>query len=270
MYTETMPLWEQTPGTCEFVPTITYYRPDTVLSRAAVVIFPGGGYVHLAEHEGRGYAEFLANHGISSFVVNYRRAPHWFPLPLLDARRGVRFVRYYAEKFGIDKTKIAVIGSSAGGHLAALVSTYTEPIDFENIDAIDREDALPNKQILCYPVINLYDKNYAHIGSGDNLIGIPYAESNDAIRRMELTPTKLIRQNTPEAFIWHTFEDGGVDVKNSLEYATQLRNYGIATEMHIFPHGPHGLGLTNRQNAMEKHVAQWGDLLIHWLRYIGW
>lgn len=270
MYAETFTLWDTTPGLCEDIPTITYYKPSTALSDAAVVIFPGGGYVHLAEHEGRGYAEFLANHGIAAFVVMYRRAPHFFPLPLLDARRGVRFVRYYADKFGIDKNKIAVMGSSAGGHLAALTSTYTEPITFEGVDEIDDEEFLPNKQILCYPVINLFDKNYAHIGSGDNLIGVPYAESGDIVRRMELTPTRLVNRTTPEAFIWHTFEDGGVSVKNSLEYAARLRDYGIATELHVFPHGNHGLGLTNRSNALENHVAQWGDLLVNWLRYIGW
>ncbi len=270
MYTETFPLWDKTPGFCEVVPTITYYKPDHALSNAAIVIFPGGGYTQLAEHEGKGYAEFLANSGIAAFVVAYRKHPHHFPLPLLDARRGVRFVRYHAEKFGIDKNKVAVMGSSAGGHLAALTSTYTAPIEFEGADAIDTEAFLPDKQILCYPVINLYDKNYAHIGSGDHLIGVPYAESNDAVRRMELTPTLLANQATPEAFIWHTFEDAGVNVKNSLEYATRLRDYGIATELHVFPHGPHGMGLTNRSNAMENHVAQWSELLIGWLRYIGW
>ena len=270
MYVETFLLWEETPGTYDDTPTITYYRPDICVSNAAVVIFPGGGYTHLSEHEGMGYAEFLAQNGVSAFVVKYRYRPHYFPLPLLDARRGVRFVRYYAEKFGVDKNKVAVMGSSAGGHLAALVSTYTDPIDFEEQDEIDNEDFLPNKQILCYPVINLYDKNYAHIGSGDNLIGTPYTDLSDTVRRMELTPTLLISSTTPEAFIWHTFEDNGVSVKNSLEYASRLRDYGIAAEMHIFPHGRHGLGLTEHLNALECHVAQWGDLLVKWLRYIGW
>ena len=108
MYTEQMNLWDNTPGLCEEVPTITYYKPDVKKSDAAVVIFPGGGYNHRAPHEGEGYAKFLAENGISAFVVAYRVAPHHFPLPLLDARRGVRFVRYYAEKYGIDKNKVAV------------------------------------------------------------------------------------------------------------------------------------------------------------------
>lgn len=270
MYCETMNLWENTPGLCEEVPTITYYRPDNAVSDAAVVIFPGGGYSHRAPHEGRGYADFLVNNGIAAFVVEYRVHPHTFPLPLLDARRAVRFVRHYAERFGINKNKIAVMGSSAGGHLAALVSTYRKPIEFEGCDEIDQEDFLPNKQILCYPVINLYDLNIAHIGSGDNLIGNSFIETHDTVSRMKLSPNMLVSKATPEAFIWHTFEDAGVNVKNSLEYAERLRDYGIATELHIFPHGPHGMGLTNRENAMQNHVSQWGAMLITWLNYTNW
>ncbi len=270
MYTETLNLWENTPGLCEEVPTITYYQPEKAVSRASVVIFPGGGYTHRAPHEGAAYAEFLAENGIAAFVVAYRVSPHSFPLPLLDARRAVRFVRFYAEKYGVDKDKLAVMGSSAGGHLAALVSTYRKPIDFEGKDDIDREDFLPNKQILCYPVINLYDLNIAHIGSGNNLLGNDFLETHDTVSRMKLTPSLLVSRHTPEAFIWHTFEDAGVNVKNSMEYAERLRDYGIATELHIFPHGAHGLGLTNCENALQSHVAQWSGLLINWLRYSGW
>ena len=144
MYTEQLNLWDNTPGLCEEVPVIEYYKPANKTSDAAVVILPGGGYEIRADYEGEGYAQFLADHGISAFVVQYRVKPHTFPLPLLDARRGIRFIRHNAEKYGIDKNKIAIMGSSAGGHLAALTSTYTKPIDFEGIDDIDKEDFLPN------------------------------------------------------------------------------------------------------------------------------
>ena len=261
-------LWENTPGLCNETPAITYYEPDSRTTDAAVVIFPGGGYCNRAPHEGKGYAEFLAGNGIAAFVVDYRVSPHYFPLPLLDARRAVRYVRYNAEKFGINKDKIAVMGSSAGGHLAAFVSTYTQPIDFEGADDIDKEKFLPDAQILCYPVINLYNLNTTHIGSGDNLIGNKRAESNDVISRRKYSPNLLVGENTPKAFIWHTFEDWAVDVRNSLEYASALREYGIDTELHIFPHGVHGLGLTNHSNDLENHVAQWSGLLLNWLKYI--
>ena len=217
MYTKMYKLWDDTSGFCEENPVIEYYKPQIKTTDMAVVIFPGGGYCCRAVHEGEGYAKFLAGFGITAFVVQYRVNPHVFPLPLLDARRGIRFVRYNAEKFGIDKNKIAVMGSSAGGHLAALVSTYLKHIDFEEEDAIDGESFLPNAQILCYPVINLFDKSIAHIGSGDNLIGIKYDALNSREIREELSPSTHVSKNTPQAFLWHTFEDKVVNVCNSLE-----------------------------------------------------
>ncbi len=269
MYTEKINLWKNTPGMCEEIPAITYYKPDNKKTDSAVVILPGGGYSVRAPHEGKGYAEFLASNGITAFVVDYRVAPHSFPLPLLDARRAMRLVRYYAEKYEIDKNKIAIMGSSAGGHLSAFTSTYTDAIDFEGIDEIDKEDFLPNAQILCYPVINLYNREIAHIGSGNNLLGDIYDETNDEETRRKFSPNLLVNSTTPPAFIWHTFEDGAVDVRNTLEYAAELKKLGIPTEIHIFPHGRHGYGLTDKANELECHIARWADLLLNWLEYMG-
>lgn len=260
---QTFSLWNHAPEPCGETPTITAYIPETRTTDAAVVIFPGGGYTHRAKHEGEGYAEFLTEHGVTAFVVEYRVHPHVFPIPLLDARRAVRFVRYYADRYGISKDKIAVMGSSAGGHLAALVSTYRDLIDGERTDEIDKEDYLPNRQILCYPVINLYDERIAHVGSGKALLSDAYSVD----RAKQLTPCLLVKEDTPAAFVWHTAEDAGVNVENSLEYITALRRAGVDTELHIFPHGRHGLGLTERNTPLECHVAQWSDLLIRWLKY---
>ncbi|MBQ5781866.1 MAG: alpha/beta hydrolase [Oscillospiraceae bacterium] len=265
MYTEIFDLWPKTPGKCLEKPVIKYYRPKGPKGDGAVVIFPGGGYQFRAPHEGDGYAEFLAYNGISAFVVEYRVAPHKFPLPLVDARRAVRFVRHNAEKFGINRDKIAAMGSSAGGHLTALLSTYTDPIGGELVDDAAQESSMPNLQILCYPVINLYDTAIAHIGSGDNLIGDKLAEGGSVHVRERLTPSLLVNSTTPPAFIWHTFDDQTVDVKNSIEYFEALKNSNVASEIHIFPHGRHGLGLTEHSSPLENHVAQWSNLLLNWL-----
>lgn len=269
---QTFDLWENPQGMCEETPKITYYKPNAKKSDAAVVIFPGGGYEKRAAHEGEGYALFLAENGISSFVVDYRVSPHRFPLPLLDARRAVRFVRFYSDKFGIDKNKIAVMGSSAGGHLAATVSTYYDKIDFEGVDKIDEEDFVPDKQILCYPVIKLLGKGVAHLGSGKNLLGDEHAFMGE-----ELSPDNIVSEFTPEAFIWHTFEDSAVNVINSLDYAKALKQKSIKAEVHIFPEGRHGLGLSEqkqdvseKENIQRKHVSEWPKLLLRWLRYIGY
>jgi len=259
MKIENFTLWENVPGTYDTVPDITAYIPDEKKSDSAIIIFPGGGYGILCDYEGDSYARFLADAGYTSFVVKYRLTPHHFPLPLLDARRGIRFVRYNAEKFGIDKNKIAVMGSSAGGHLAALSSTYFKHIEFEGIDEIDNEEFIPNAQILCYPVIRLIGEEIAHLGSGKNLLGDNHAEMGE-----ELSPDLIASTKTPQAFIWHTNDDDCVDVRNSLYYSAKLHALGINNECHIFPNGPHGLALSQDN----QHVAQWKSLLFNWLKYI--
>ncbi len=255
-------LWENTPGVVLETPIITPFIPKEKKSDAAVIIFPGGGYGMRAGHEGAGYAEFLNEQGITAFVVNYRVNPHTFPLELLDARRAIRFVRAHAEEYKIDKNKIAVMGSSAGGHLAAMVSTYTKPIDYEGIDEIDNEEFLPNAQILCYPVIcHPQGDGIAHEGSYMNLLGDNYPALAES-----LDPALNVTENTPPAFIWHTADDSGVNVINSYTYATNLRKNNVSCEMHIFPHGAHGLGLAKD----DPHVSQWSGLLVNWFKYIGW
>lgn len=253
------PLWEEgAPGPLTETPSITHYELLFPGTRAAVIILPGGGYAMRARHEGEGYANFFSTLGITAFVVDYRVAPAEFPYPLLDARRAIRFVRKNAEKFGIDKDKIAVMGSSAGGHLSALLSTYRDAIDGEGVDELDQEDFIPNAQILCYPVIS-GDEEIAHTGSYQNLLGTRYKD------RMQYSPDLLVTKETPEAFIWHTANDGSVNVINSYRYATALRNASVPTEMHIFPNAPHGVGTAQ----LRPHVAQWMPLLANWLGYIG-
>ena len=114
---EIFKMWDKTPEVDGFEPTIEYYKAEDKKTDATIVIFPGGGYVGRAEHEGKGYAEFFNSLGMDAFVVQYRVSPYRFPLPLLDARRGVRWVRANGEKFGINPEKVGVMGSSAGGHL---------------------------------------------------------------------------------------------------------------------------------------------------------
>lgn len=256
MFTEQ--LWKEVPGMHEETPVLECYIPENKTCDIAVVIYPGGGYSCRAPHEGDAYAKFLNEHGITAFVCEYRVSPHRFPLPLLDARRAVRYVRYHSERFGVNKNKVYVMGSSAGGHLAATVSTYTKPIDFENLDEIDKENYRPDGQILCYPVIKLLGKDFAHLDSGKLLLGELQAEMGE-----ELSPDLIADEQTPKAFIWHTFEDPGVNVINSLDYARRLRQMRVPVEMHLYPQGRHGLGLAPEF----PHIAQWTDSLIKWLMY---
>ena len=133
-------LWEsEVPGYIGGeLPMLTYYPSENKKGNGTVIICPGGGYCKRAPHEGEGYAKYLNSIGLDAFVVDYRVDPNRFPYPLLDARRSVRYVRKNAEKFGIDPNKIAIMGSSAGGHLAALTSTYRGQIEGEGVDEINK------------------------------------------------------------------------------------------------------------------------------------
>lgn len=241
-------------------PTITYYKAQRKLGRGTVVVCPGGGYSGRAAHEGGCYAEYLNSRGLDAFVLDYRVAPNKYPAALSDARRAIRFVRHNAEKFGIDPDKIAIMGSSAGGHLAAHASTYIGELSEEVGDEIDRESYIPNGQILCYPVI---DKE-GHLGSYQNLLG----EKLDELWA-SVTPYNLASEKTPPAFIWHTADDSCVDVKNTYRYATRLRELLVPSELHVFPHGKHGLGLANAPWIEEPHVTPWSELMISWLELYG-
>ena len=247
------------------VPRIHYYAADKKLSRGAVLIFPGGGYANRAAHEGEGYAEFLNEFGIDAFVVDYRvvrgKTPGVYPDPLLDARRAVRFVRANAEKFGIDPEKIAVMGSSAGGHLAAAVSTFRMKLEGEGVDALDEVDYLPNAQILSYPVTDID----SHKGSYINLLGEGAEEIAD-----EYNPILLADEKTPPAFIWHTASDACVNVLSSYKYVSKLKTLDIPVEMHIFPYGAHGLGTGKVESrGVVPHITIWPELLRRWLELFG-
>ena len=238
------------------------YSPEAKRGRGAVVIFSGGGYNHRANHEAEPYALVLNEMGIEAFVVDYRVAPFGHPLPLTDARCAVSMVRYNAEKWGIDPDKIAVMGSSAGGHLAALCSTSKEKL---LIPQISPADYRPNAQILCYPVTD----ESSHGGSYENLIG---DRKKRRYKEKEVNPIALADKDTPPAFIWHTSTDDIVDVKSTYKYAARLSELGVICEMHIYPIGIHGLGLAtgDPKRAPVEYVQRWIEDLERWLKLIGW
>lgn len=236
-----------------------YFPAASRRSRGAVVIFSGGGYSHRAYHEGELYALALNEMGIDAFWVDYRVNPDLFPAPLIDARRSVAYLRKNCEKYDLDCDKIAVMGSSAGGHLAALVSTYKEKIDGEDENV---SLCIPNAQILCYPVTDIA----SHRGSYEMLLG-------DNINMQEnVNPIALADESTPKAFIWHTSTDEYVDVKSTYRYAARLSELGVSCEMHIYPIGTHGLGLATGDAKREpvEYVQRWPEELERWLKLIGW
>src|SRR5262245_3648135 len=215
---ESFPLWpEKAPGalgtTENDIPTLTVYRPaEGKVTGSAMVICPGGGYGGLAQHEGKDYALWLAEHGVTGFVLKYRLGSHGYrhPRMLQDAARAVRTVRARAAKWGVDPKRVGIMGSSAGGHLASTLVKHFEAGDPNAQDEIEKQSSRPDLGILCYAVITLGEKT--HQGSKKNLLG--ENPSEDLVKSLsnELQVTK----ETPPTFLWHTAEDAGVPAENSM------------------------------------------------------
>lgn len=227
----------------------------------AVVIFPGGGYSHITYNLG-GFqlAKWFNTMGMSAFVVNYR-LPNSPDLkqreigPLQDAQRAMRIVRNNAAKWHINKNKIGVQGSSAGGHLASLVATHTEDISAIH-DALDTVSFRPNFMILVSPVIDM--GIYAHKGSRDNLLGPnPSKELSE-----KYSTQNSVTANTPPAFIADAFNDKVVPPQNSLLFYQALLNHNVSTSFHVFPYGGHSIGVNNNPGS----TALWMQLCEMWLK----
>lgn len=268
---EPIPLWaEKAPGalgeTPKDIPTITPYLPEKPgAARAAMVICPGGGYGALAEHEGSHYAKFLNEHGIAAFVLKYRlgSAGYRHPVMLNDAARAVRTVRSRADEWNIDPAKIGIMGSSAGGHLASTLLTHFDSGDAEATDPIDRLSSRPDLGILCYAVITMGE--FTHQGSKKNLLGENPSEELVTLLSSELQ----VKENTPPCFIWHTWEDKGVPIENSMKFASALQEKKIPFDLHIYQKGGHGIGLGSRDKDKTKRHP-WTEDLVFWLKAQGW
>jgi acetyl esterase/lipase len=258
------PLWA-TPApnalgdTPEDVPTLTEFLPaEDKATGASMLVLPGGGYGHLAAHEGEGYARWLAANGIASYVLKYRLGTRGYrhPTMLLDAARGLRLVRHIGRDQHRDTHRVGVIGSSAGGHLAATLVTHFDAGQSDAADPVDGESSRPDLGILCYPVITM--GAYTHQGSKQNLLGDHPSDELVKLLSNELQVTP----NTPPCFLWHTSDDPVVPVENSLAFGKALHAAGVRFDLHVFEHGRHGLGL----GTPKEPAPPWADLCLYWLR----
>lgn len=246
------------------VPTLTAYLPDPAkASGAAIVICPGGGYGGLAPHEGAGYAEWLVENGVAGIVLKYRLGSKGYrhPSMLQDAARAVRLTRAMADTWKIDPKRVGIIGSSAGGHLASTLMTHFDLGNPQSDDPIERLSSRPDLGILCYAVITMGE--HTHGGSKKNLLGSEPTEELVKLLSNELQVTS----ETPPAFIWHTWEDKGVKVENSTQFAAALRSKGVPFELHVFEKGGHGIGLGGGRQGGPRHP--WASVCVHWLRERG-
>lgn len=256
---EIIRVWENDPpyahgAASADIPTLTVYPSHSsgALGKG-ILVCPGGGYQGLADHEGAGYASWLNSIGYTAVVLKYRLASNGYSYPaiFLDAIRAMQRMRQHADDWGLDPETIGIIGSSAGGHLAALTLTQTEtPEEIINAGLKDIPFT-PAYGILAYPVISLTDIS-RHTGSYNSLVGgnkdIDFAHS--------LSNELRVTEKTPPCFIWHGFNDTVVPVKNSLLFADALTTFNIPYELHIYADAPHGIGLANG-HPWTIACAQW-------------
>ncbi len=256
------PLWPAgAPGALgegpEDVPALRAFaasRPDG----SAIVVCPGGGYGHLADHEGAPVARWLNTLGIHAYVLRYRLGPRYrHPMMLQDVQRAIRTVRFHARRDGVDPQRVGVLGFSAGGHLAASACTLFDEPGLDPADPIDRLDARPDLGVLLYPVITLLPP-LGHAGSRRNLLG--ETPETGLVERLSLD--QRVTSRTPPAFLFHTVDDPGVPVENSLGYVAALRRAGVPFELHCYEHGRHGVGLAGEDPVL----GTWPGLCANWLR----
>jgi len=264
-----IPLWpDGAPGALGTnavdIPTLTAYLPDgTNATGAAMVICPGGGYGGLAPHEGNDYALWLNQHGVTCFVLKYRLGSSGYhhPAMLNDAARAVRWVRAHADEFKIDSHRVGIIGSSAGGHLAATLLTHFDVGDTNSSDVVERQSSRPDLGILCYAVITMGE--FTHKGSRNNLLG-----TNAPPELVKLLSNELqVTPNTPPCFLWTTFEDKAVPMENTMQFAEALRKNHVPFALHVYEKGGHGMGLKDKPPFANPHP--WAGDCLFWLKAQG-
>ncbi len=244
-------------------PLMTVFRPARP-SGAACLIAPGGGYIRVViDKEGFEIARRLAQAGVTSFVLRYRLpAEGWADpadAPLQDAQRAIRLIRRDA---AIDPTRVAVLGCSAGGHVAASLATGHARQVYAPVDDADRCSARPDLCALLYPVIDMARPN-AHSGSRTALLGpapTPQAEA-------AASPHRHVTPQTPPTVLVHAADDPSVPLDNTLAYLAALRAAKVPAEAHIFEEGGHGFGI---RLAQGKPAQAWPDLFLAWAARRGW
>jgi acetyl esterase/lipase len=243
------------------VPTLIVVRPERA-NGAAIVLVPGGGYIRVVnDKEGGDLGRRLAEVGYTVFILKYRLPGDGHALradlPLVDAQRALRTVRANAAAWGLDPARIGVFGASAGGHLAAMLSTRFAETPIPPRDAVDHIDARPAFAVLLYPVITMA-AGVTHAGSRGRLLG----DAPDAAAVAAASLETRVTPATPPTFLVHAGDDAAVPVENSLRYCAALQKAGVAAELHVYPESGHGFGL----RFMKGTAVGWFDAALAWLK----
>lgn len=252
---------------------MTVYAPenypeiDPQRKRRAVIMSPGGAYWMRSDREAEPVALQLAAKDICVFIIHYAVRPAVYPLAVTQLAAAVAWVRDHAEQYHVQSDKVAVMGYSAGGHLTASLGVrWHEPWLSQSLGRTP-EEIRPDGMVLCYPVIT--GGPFTHEGSMENLTG-----SSDKSLWLTQSLEELVTEQTPPAFLWHTYTDAAVPVENSLFFFTAMRRCGVPGELHIYPQGVHGLSLGTELTYGPQHgpewdvpdIVNWIDMAVRWLK----
>lgn len=236
---------------------------QNVTKRPTVVICPGGGYVFCSAREADPVAFQYMAAGYNTFIVEYSTKEHAvFPNSLLDLCAAMKWIRENAEEFGVIEDQIAVLGFSAGGHLAASLGVYWNDGEIMERSGCKNGENKPNALILVYPVIST-----SWMENGGELARIIGGNDWESTYK-KLNLHTAVTKDTPQTFLCHTVRDCAVPAKDSMKFATALMDAGVPCELHIFPNGGHGMSLATQQvcvNGGDKSFAKWVALSVDWL-----
>jgi acetyl esterase/lipase len=271
-FTEVLRLWPTAApraigATDADIPKLFSYPAAGSGPHPAVIVLPGGGYSHLViEKEGADAARFLASHGVSAYVLEYRLGPRYrFPVPMLDGARAVRYLRANAVRLGLDPHRVGLWGFSAGGHLAGYLATASANGNPASEDLIDRVSDRPDFVVISYGRLTL-DPAIPRPTSFEPILGSSPTQAvrNAADDTLHVTP------DTPPTFLYATTDDQTVDARNATAFYDALKRNHVPAELHVFERGPHGTGIGLNTPPEQREIAIYPELVAAWLREHGW
>ena len=231
--------------------------------RPALLLFPGGSYLHVAERESEPPALWYFGKGFDVFILEYDTAPLHYPTQIVQAGMAMLYLRREGKALNL-KDKIAALGFSAGGHLCGCISFLWDDPALSDRFGNECEKIRPDAAVLSYPVVTS-DKEYiSHRGSFDNFCG-------DAVSPQKYSLENKVRSSAPPCFLWANAEDACVPVENSLLLYEALISSGVSAEIHIFEKGGHGWSLCNEEvlkgiTPAVKHARRWVQMSVEFLR----
>ena len=264
------PYWKDAPSQKE--PRIAFFPAADGRTSGCVLVAPGGAYnCVVAQIEGYPVIRTLVRAGISAALLSYRVKPFSQYVSLMDAQRAIRLLRARAEELNIHQDRIAVHGSSAGGHLSCMAAVHHDPGNPHAADAVERQSCRPDAAVISYGVfsqsafpltgefIQYTDTCETLELRGGGLVS-PLGDP-DTAHKYFFSAEKHITPETPPFFIWQTCDMD--DPRQAYLLGKALADAGVRCEMHIYPFGPHGMGIA----ASDKHVGSWVGLAIEFLDY---